>query len=53
MLRASETQRKWFTYVSQKLGRNLSDDEDEGSLEDLINCQVSSEKLPYFPGGQG
>jgi hypothetical protein len=33
-------------------GKSLSDDE-MGSLEDLIDCQVSREEIPYFQVGKG
>jgi hypothetical protein len=31
--------------------RNLSDDEEKRSLDDLRNCQVGSEELPIFQVG--
>jgi hypothetical protein len=58
--------KEWLRYVESlrdeedmvhvcepEVGRNLSDDEEEISLEDLMNCQVGRVEIPYFQVGKG
>jgi hypothetical protein len=39
--------------VNQKTGRNLSDEEEKRSDEDLVNCQVGINGLSSFQVGNG
>jgi hypothetical protein len=58
--------RRWLRYVKSlrameemvhacepEAGRNLSDDEEERSSRDLIDCQEGREEIPYCQVGKG
>jgi hypothetical protein len=52
MSKASEMKRKWFTSVTRSW-KNLSDEEEVRSDEDLINCQVGRNGISSCQVGNG